>query len=75
MSVTEPGTFQSRLATILDGMADVPTGYPFPKTLLAELIGEIIEDMNGDMNDPRMLDISRRVLSATREWAAAEHFQ
>ncbi|WP_339348659.1 hypothetical protein [uncultured Sphingomonas sp.] len=75
MSVTEAGNFQSRLAAILDGIADVSTGYPFPKTLLAELLGEIIEDANRDMADPRMHAISERVLSATREWAAAEHFQ
>lgn len=66
---------QSLLAIMLDGIADVPADYPFPKTMLARLFGEIIEDMGKNIDDPRMIDMGERVLAATRKFAAAEHFQ
>lgn len=66
---------KSTLAIMLDGIAEVPADYPFPRTTLARLLEIVMERARIELDDPRTIDMGERLLDKAREQAEVEQFQ
>lgn len=66
---------KSTLAIVLDGIAEVPADYPFPRTALARLLEGVMARGRVELDDPGTIEMGERLLSAARKQAATEHFQ